>query len=588
MDEISTKKEKEDDVNKQCDMCLNTNTKFVTFSCQHKICLRCFYKILIRTYLRDITLNKKIRISCICKNGDLIMDLNSIYNNLNDLIENKSNSEEKIEENCSIHPNEKVNDFCLDCLEYICDKCKEKNSFHYNHNIKNKDDYMKEIREKIEKLPDLTNLLNEYENNINKSYEEYSNEISSKFDLLIKEIENYKNKSLNEIKTNIDNYILPMKICLLLYKYYNFELEKSSNNIHQLLFSLNTKIILPEINYQKEKTENDIENIIKSINNLGLNKIVSFKLNQKFGNFKIFQNIERAHNSDINCLIKISTNKICSGDLEGYIRLWKITNKGIYNFQTEKAHQNQIQSMIGLSKKKFASCSGLESFILIWKENIENEKYKIIQKIDLQDKICTSLNKLNDKNSLLIALNDNKYYIYKDINNNNEYIEDGQFGKHEGTINCIIQLKNDKIVTASDDKSIIIWNKKKRESKLISHKDSVNVVIEMDDNFICSGSSDKNIIIWKKNNLNKFENYLILEGHLDSVKCLIYLNDKRIISGSQDNTIKIWLLSRKNYICSNTISEHNSCVSGLIGFNDDAFISTSYDKTIKVWICVKN
>ena len=110
----------------------------------------------------------------------------------------------------------------------------------------------------------------------------------------------------------------------------------------------------------------------------------------------------------------------------------------------------------------------------------------------------------------------------------------------------------------------------------------------MDDNFICSGSSDKNIIIWKKNNLNKFENYLILEGHLDSIKCLIYLNDKRIISGSQDNTIKIWLLSRKNYICSNTINEHNSCVSGLIGFNDDAFISSSYDKTIKVWISVKN
>ena len=49
MDEISTKKEKEDDVNKQCDMCLNTNIKFVTFSCQHKICFKCFYKLLIRT-----------------------------------------------------------------------------------------------------------------------------------------------------------------------------------------------------------------------------------------------------------------------------------------------------------------------------------------------------------------------------------------------------------------------------------------------------------------------------------------------------------------------------------------------------------
>ena len=460
MDEISTKKEKEDDVNKQCDMCLNANIKFVNFSCQHKICFKCFYKILIKSYLRDITLNKQIKISCICKKGDLLMDLNSIYNNLNDLFENKSNSEEQLEEYCSNHPNEKVNDFCLDCLEYICDKCKEKNSFHFNHNIKPKDDYLKEIKEKIEILPDLTYLLNEYENNINKSYEEYSKEITLKFDLLIKEVENYKNKCLNEIKQNIDNYILPMKICLLLYKYYNFELEKSSNNIHQLLFSLNTKIILPEINYQKEKTENDIENIIKSINNLGLNKIVSFKLNQKFGNFKIFQSIERAHNTDINCMIKLNGNIIVTGDLEGYIRLWKITGKGLYNFQTEKAHESQIQSIINLSNKKFSSCSGLESIILIWKENIENDKYKIIQKINLENKICTALNTLNDNESLLLALNDNKYYIY--TNKNNEYIENGQFGKHEGTINCIIQLKNERIVTASDDKSIIIWNKKKR------------------------------------------------------------------------------------------------------------------------------
>ena len=83
------------------------------------------------------------------------------------------------------------------------------------------------------------------ENNINKSFEEYSKEISLKFDLLINEIQNYKNKALNEIKIKVENNILPMKICLLLFKYYNFEVEKSSNDIYQLLFSLNTKIIIP-------------------------------------------------------------------------------------------------------------------------------------------------------------------------------------------------------------------------------------------------------------------------------------------------------------------------------------------------------
>jgi WD40 repeat protein len=86
----------------------------------------------------------------------------------------------------------------------------------------------------------------------------------------------------------------------------------------------------------------------------------------------------------------------------------------------------------------------------------------------------------------------------------------------------------------------------------------------------------------------KFENYLILEGHLDSIKCLCILKDRRIISGSQDNIIKIWLFSRKGYICTNTINEHNASVSALININDEAFISSSYDKSIKIWIAVKN
>ena len=288
-----------------------------------------------------------------------------------------------------------------------------------------------------------------------------------------------------------------MKICLLLYKYYNNEIQESSNDIHQLLFLLNTKITIPEINYQINKTENDIDNLIKSIYNLHLDKRINVKLNNKFSTFKNFQNLENSHNKDINCLSKITGNKIVSGDSEGYIKIWKISGKGIFNIQSEKSHENQVQSIIGLNKKKFASCSGSENFILIWKENKENNNYQIIQKIDLINKICLVLSKLNDNNSLLITLNDNKIYIFKEDDNNN-YIQDKIIGSHEGTINCLIQLKNNLIVSGSDDNNIIIWNEKKRQNILKSHKDSINVIIEIDNENFCSGSSDNNIIIWKK------------------------------------------------------------------------------------------
>ena len=572
--------------NEQCNMCLEFNNKYVIFSCKHKICFKCFYKILLRKYIKEILINKEIKINCVCNKGDLKKDLDSIYNNINDLFKNdfyKKNG--KSEVRCNNHPNNLIIDFCIDCMEYACEKCKEVNGIHYEHNLQNVNDYSKEIKEKINKLPDISNFLEEYENKLKNYFNDFSKDISSKFDHLINEIQRYKNDCLEIIKNKIDKKILPMKICLLLYKYYNYEIEKNSKDIHLLLFLLNTKIIIPEINYQINRTENDIENVIKSVNNLNLDKRVIVKLNEKYCNFRNFQNIENAHKININCLVKISGNKLVSGDLDGNIKIWKIYGKGIFNIQSEKAHQNQIQSIIGLDNKIFSSCSNFESFIFIWKENDKNNFFHISQKIDLLSKICLTLNKLNDNKTLLVVLNDNNIYSYK--NKNNEYIQENIIGSYEGKINCLIQLKNNLIVSASDDNKIIIWNKRKKESILTEHKDSINIIIELDNEKICSGSSDKKIIIWKKNKL-KYEKDLILEGHLDGIKSLCFLKDKRIISGSFDYTIKIWLLSRNGYICYNTINEHNSTISGLIGFNDDIFISSSYDKSIKVWIANKN
>ena len=573
--------------NEKCNMCLNIFDKYISFTCNHKICLNCFYKILLRSFLQHIALNKEINIICVCNKGKITKDLNSLYKDLNELYENNFNINSKNEKNekiCGIHSNQLITDFCLDCLEYICKHCTEKNNYHHLHNIQSINEYSQIVKEKMKNFPNISNLLIDYEEKINNYYEEYLNDISFKIDYLINEIKKYKNHVLESIKNKIKEKILPMKICLLLYKYYDYEIEKSSNNIYRLLFLLNTKITIPEFIYQKNKTENDIENIIKSVNNLNLDKRIIFTLNNKFSNYQNFQNFENSHNSEINYLVKITENKFVTGDFEGYIKIWKFSGKGIFNLQSEKAHKSKINSIIGLNKKKFASCSLSEDFILIWKENYNNNHYNIFQKINLDNQTCLALNKLNDNKTLIAGLDDNKIYTFCK-NEKKEYLKNKNIGFHEGKINHIIQLKNQLIVSCSNDKDIIIWRENNKEEILKGHLDSINIIIELDNENICSGSSDKNIIIWKKNSdLKKYESYFILKGHLDSIISLCYLNDKRIISGSVDSTIKIWLLSRDNYICSFTIFEHNLNVSGLISINDYVFISSSYDKSIKVWI----
>ena len=54
-----------------------------------------------------------------------------IEKSLNYLYENRSNFEEKFNDKCPNHSNEKVKDFCLDYVEYLCDKCKEGKKFHF-------------------------------------------------------------------------------------------------------------------------------------------------------------------------------------------------------------------------------------------------------------------------------------------------------------------------------------------------------------------------------------------------------------------------------------------------------------------------
>ena len=94
--------------NEKCNMCLNIFDKYISFSCNHKICLGCFYKILLRSFLQHITLNKEINIICVCNKGKITKDLNSLYKDLNELYENNFNinsKNEKKEKICGIQIN---------------------------------------------------------------------------------------------------------------------------------------------------------------------------------------------------------------------------------------------------------------------------------------------------------------------------------------------------------------------------------------------------------------------------------------------------------------------------------------------------
>ena len=387
------------------------------------------------------------------------------------------------------------------------------------------------------------------------------------------------------------------------------------------MFLYNTNISLPELNYQFSKAENILNKILKELNETNLDKMFEYKFNPINAQpYKCIQTIPDTHTTNITSISKLYNNKIVSGDFDGNLKVWKQTLNRYILFQDIKnVCQGAINSISRIKLNKFAVCSSYLTDIYIFQENINTEKYILIQTIKITKetnqeqskdseakKYFNKITTLNDGNSLIASTNDNYLYIFQDkiggipkqnyMKTNYELVEFFDT-YHTKPINFILHTLTENIITASEDATIKVWNKDRKYITLLDHEDSVNVMVEIDKNKIASGGSDRVIIIWElilnsENSDNSEYKYVLKEklvGHEFSVIGLDYLNNDRLISASIDDTIKIWQRNKyDNYINKVTIKEQKLGIEGLVNINNFLFVTFSLNKTIKVWTTYKN
>ena len=116
------------------------------------------------------------------------------------------------------------------------------------------------------------------------------------------------------------------------------------------------------------------------------------------------------------------------------------------------------------------------------------------------------------------------------------YTEIATLSGHTKGVSCLT-LRDNKLYSGSDDKTIRIWNTETYEEIgiLRGHTDSV-CCLTLHENKLYSGSWDKTIRIW---NTDTNEEIAILRGHTDGVSSLT-LHENKLYSGSYDKTIRIW------------------------------------------------
>ena len=250
----------------------------------------------------------------------------------------------------------------------------------------------------------------------------------------------------------------------------------------------------------------------------GLNELLIFDFNTKEVSL-ISKEIKRR----INCLIKLPDGKVASGGQDSKIKIWDINKKECVD--TLEGHtsmiwdikyvDNQIISASDdnsskiwnledkSSKNLFHSKRHISCVAILPNNKVLLAAAKNLLLFDLKTKQQESFLELKAwtilalKNGDVAAgLGNGLLYI---LQITDEIKIKTQFARgHNATINTIIELKNEKLVTCSDENDLILWDKTDPES------------------------------------------IYFIKGHTDKIRCLCYIEENKFATVGYDNFLKIW------------------------------------------------
>ena len=261
--------------------------------------------------------------------------------------------------------------------------------------------------------------------------------------------------------------------------------------------------------------------------------ILVFKQKKKKNEYKLYKNIEKAHNGEITSLCKVSINNydyLLSGDSsDKLINVYDI-KKNFKKIMYLSGHKRKIVSIIPLNKMYeyknwIASCStGLN--IKLWDLS------------EIPNLLSNNINNNKEPNP------DNNNV---DANNNAIELIQGPEIKysikaHIKSLKCLYQLNDGTLISSASDKKLKFWNLEKKTC--IKTLDDVcvsssNAICELGNNRIVVGCFDVIKII-------NFETLIIeneLRAHDIWINCLSITPDGLLFSGDSEGVLVFWEIS---------------------------------------------
>ncbi|MCQ2818040.1 MAG: hypothetical protein MJ252_12310, partial [archaeon] len=232
----------------------------------------------------------------------------------------------------------------------------------------------------------------------------------------------------------------------------------------------------------------------------------------------------------------------------------------------------------------------INKYVFEMKEKLIN---KLKNEIDILNRSYCLYKKNNDQIlSMMKILTDNYFYLNKssstfiNINNLSQFhLQPCNFSENDITmslINLKTYLKKHLIINL---KEVSIFQKddlSKLEliQTIKAHDDWIRNLILLKDGRLASCSDDKTIKIF---NLINYKCDLTISVHSAAVYFISQLDNGKLISCSGDKTIKIGNISNNIYQCEATLVGHREWVVKVIPISKNRIVSCSYDKKIGVW-----
>ena len=603
-------------------------------NCIHYICNFCLFERIFSIYIIELQGQNQLEVSCRCEKSTLKLTMTELLDiliqkrtlDLTKVIESGFENIEKTVEGCECSKEKKTDKalfsdyFCLDCLKWICSRCRfQKINDHYKHRVLKSRYLIQYLKKNIENVYLKSKNSEIFEKNMEQKANQFQEIISNQFSTtigklneLIKSAIQLKEDYIKKYKGQMADIIRTFKIIKICYLYYYTdkasELKKKNaenNDIFKLKYLANLSYDFRDFTLEHYDIDTEIEKIKKEIGILcKKNNLIKSNFNfEKIENIYILDEIYDAHNKFITGLIKIN-NKIITSSLDYDLKIWE-NETGTYKLK--KVLRKGIVFLLGLKNGKIFA-SGLNSKdIFIYEVNSEGDYY-ISQSLSNHDDAISSIIELED-GKVVSGSKDQKIIIWEENQKSKQYIEFQQIGK-EKPIKSLMALPNFQFayIYQEDNAQIRIMganyelNEKlgltsKKYTDLYQlkvHKGRVNCLCLLNNGYIVSGGGDeKNVIdhdlyLWKFFEQKYTISQCVLNAHESDINCVIQLRDGNIASSSKDRSIKIWKLINNmentiSLILKENLNHYKHGLYKLIQIDDDRIVVVSSDNKLVFW-----